>query len=93
MNSGGTSGRNPHTMWSARTGITTSGTFDDPVRCYLCGEVDGIGYVLTAEDKLVGIDLDHCRKADGVENSLKVFLVVHVTYSHGNKKFHERKMK
>ena len=41
----------------------TWGRFDDAVDAQSCGElqIDGIGYVLTASDGLVGIDLDKCR--------------------------------
>jgi len=41
----------------------TWGRFDDAVDAQSCPELrmDGIGYVLTAEDQLVGIDLDQCR--------------------------------
>jgi putative DNA primase/helicase len=41
----------------------TWGSFADAVDAQSCPmlRLDGIGYVLTAEDGLVGIDLDHCR--------------------------------
>jgi primase-polymerase (primpol)-like protein len=40
----------------------TWGVFADAVDAQSCSELrlDGIGYVLTLEDRLVGIDLDHC---------------------------------
>ena len=42
---------------------TTWGTFDDAVRVQgsASRQLAGVGYVLTREDGLVGIDLDHCR--------------------------------
>jgi hypothetical protein len=35
--------------------------FDDARRVYEAGGFDGVGYVLTSEDALTGLDLDHCR--------------------------------
>ena len=42
---------------------TTWGSFDDAIDAYPrpALHLDGIGYVLTRDDGLVGIDLDHCR--------------------------------
>jgi primase-polymerase (primpol)-like protein len=42
---------------------TTWGRFDDAIDAQSCPELrmDGVGYVLTADDGLVGIDLDKCR--------------------------------
>jgi putative DNA primase/helicase len=39
----------------------TWGRFDDALDAYSIGGVDGIGYVLAADDPLSGIDLDKCR--------------------------------
>jgi P4 family phage/plasmid primase-like protien len=42
------------------------GTFDDAVNAYvLDGEFDGIGFVFSPSDDVIGIDLDHCFKEDG----------------------------
>ena len=39
----------------------TWGTFEEAVAAYCAGMGDGIGFVFTAEDPYVGIDLDECR--------------------------------
>jgi P4 family phage/plasmid primase-like protien len=42
------------------------GSFDDAVNAYvLDGEYDGIGFVFSPGDDVIGIDLDHCFKEDG----------------------------
>jgi hypothetical protein len=39
----------------------TWGTFDEALAAYLQGGFDGIGFVVTGDDGLAGVDLDHCR--------------------------------
>jgi predicted DNA-binding transcriptional regulator AlpA len=41
--------------------LATWSRFDDVLAAYKCGGFDGIGFVLTAGDPYVAIDLDHCR--------------------------------
>lgn len=65
--------RSPSTPWAKvpldpRTGYTaksndrrTWGTFKQAMRRYQQGGVDGIGFVLTGQDRFVGLDLDGCR--------------------------------
>jgi putative DNA primase/helicase len=39
----------------------TWGTFDAAMAAYQTGAVDGIGFVFAKKNRIVGIDLDHCR--------------------------------
>jgi len=39
----------------------TWGSFDDAIEAYGAGMFDGVGYVLTADDPIMGVDLDKCR--------------------------------
>jgi putative DNA primase/helicase len=48
------SSTNPKT-WSA---------FDEAMNTYASGLFDGIGFVFVKENRLVGIDLDHCRDTE-----------------------------
>src|SRR5262245_34006289 len=40
----------------------TWGTFEAVLKTYQSGRADGIGFVVTGEDDIVGIDLDHCAR-------------------------------
>lgn len=42
----------------------TWGTFDEAIAVYRAGRAAGVGFVLTADDPYVAIDLDHVRDAD-----------------------------
>ncbi|MDA2911939.1 phage/plasmid primase, P4 family [Nitrospiraceae bacterium AH_259_D15_M11_P09] len=42
---------------------STWGTFEDALARYECAVLAGIGFVITAKDPFVGVDLDHCRNA------------------------------
>jgi putative DNA primase/helicase len=46
---------------ASSTNRATWGTFEDALWTYGTGLVDGIGFVFSKENRLVGIDLDHCR--------------------------------
>jgi putative DNA primase/helicase len=46
---------------ASTTNSATWGTFEDAVWTYETGDVDGIGFVFAKQNRLVGIDLDHCR--------------------------------
>jgi putative DNA primase/helicase len=57
-----------------KTGIKASSTnpmtwagVDEALRCYEAHRLDGIGYVLTLEDALVGIDLDQVCQAGALD--------------------------
>jgi putative DNA primase/helicase len=39
-------------------------TFDAAMAAYEAGTVDGIGFVFAKQNRLVGIDLDHCRNPE-----------------------------
>jgi putative DNA primase/helicase len=59
-------GRAAKVPYDARTGRLASVThrdtwvsFQDAIQ--VCGQYDGVGFVLSADDPLVGVDLDHCR--------------------------------
>src|SRR5262245_42146361 len=55
--------RDPRTGWEAKTNKpSTWTTYANAISAYERGhEYDGIGYVMSADDPYVGIDLDHCR--------------------------------
>ncbi len=46
---------------ASSTGPGTWASFDSVLATYDTGGYDGIGFVVTDEDDIVGIDLDHCR--------------------------------
>jgi putative DNA primase/helicase len=55
---------NPRTAAKASsTAPMTWGGVDEALRCYEAHQLDGIGYVLTLQDALVGIDLDQVCQA------------------------------
>ena len=45
---------------ASTTNPRTWSSFDDAYQAYHDGKIDGIGYVFSKDDDLVGIDLDHC---------------------------------
>ncbi len=49
---------------AASTGATTWSTFDEAIAAHSTGKYSGIGFVLTPDDPIVGIDLDHCCDPD-----------------------------
>jgi putative DNA primase/helicase len=52
----------PDLCWRADpTDPTTWTTFERAFAAYQKGQYDGIGFVLAADNRIVGIDLDHCR--------------------------------
>jgi putative DNA primase/helicase len=51
----------PNARPAAVDDLATWSRFDDVLAAYKCGGFDGIGFVLTAGDPYVAIDLDHCR--------------------------------
>ena len=48
---------------ASSTDSATWSTFDDVRAAYEAGGFDGVGFVFTADDPFVGIDLDGCRDA------------------------------
>jgi putative DNA primase/helicase len=58
---------NDPTIKASSTHSKTWVTFEQALATYQAGEVDGIGFVLTTDLGLVGIDLDHCRDPDSGE--------------------------
>lgn len=46
---------------ASTTDLSTWASFDDAIKRYRDGGVDGIGIVLTTDMGIVGVDLDHCR--------------------------------
>lgn len=56
---------NPHTGGPGKTNDpTTWGTFSEAVEAYTRVGVSGVGFVFTAADDFVGVDLDNCRDRD-----------------------------
>jgi primase-polymerase (primpol)-like protein len=56
---------NPNGSWFASTRKPrTWGTFDQAMAYYRRFKADGIGFMLTAENGLVGVDFDHCQDPD-----------------------------
>jgi putative DNA primase/helicase len=49
---------------ASTTNSKTWSTFDAAMHTYASGLFDGVGVVLTKQNRLVGIDLDHCRNAE-----------------------------
>lgn len=53
---------NPKTGRNASTtNAKTWGTFPEALACYRSGKVNGIGFVFTADDPFLGVDIDDCR--------------------------------
>ena len=70
----------PSTGTKAKTNDpTTWGTHEEAIRCAIERDLDGIGFVPTREDDLVGIDFDNCINAKTSEitqwalNAIEVF--------------------
>lgn len=49
--------------WASSTNPGTWHAFPDAARSWQGRGHDGIGFVVTADDPLIGVDLDHCRDA------------------------------
>lgn len=49
---------------ASTTNPKTWSTFDAAIDAYNSGALDGIGFVFAKKNRLVGIDLDHCRHAE-----------------------------
>lgn len=45
---------------ASSTDAATWGSFEQALSAYKCGGYDGLGFVVTENDDLVGVDLDHC---------------------------------
>jgi hypothetical protein len=45
---------------ASSTDPSTWGAFEDALETYETGRVDGLGFVVSADDDFIGIDLDHC---------------------------------
>ena len=48
---------------ASSTDPKTWSTFDDALNRYRAGGMDGIGFVVTADCGIIGVDLDHCFNA------------------------------
>ena len=59
----------PSGAHAASNDSATWSTFEEVVAAYIKGGFAGIGFVLTKDDGIVGIDLDHCVDADTGEIS------------------------
>src|SRR4051812_14940830 len=53
---------NPHTgQFASVSALTTWGTYQEAVERAQADRLPGVGYVLTADDDVIGIDIDDCR--------------------------------
>src|SRR5262249_41180295 len=61
---------------ASSTDPATWGTFDGAVDCYASGKFDGIGLVLDPQNKIAGVDLDHCVDESTAVWAMKIMFQV-----------------